>query len=463
MGVVPGSQGVVHEPNHAAAVANEIGYPVLIKAAFGGGGKGMRVVRDPERFKNDFKETSQEALAAFANGDVYLEKFVESMRHVEVQVLRDSKGNTQILGLRDCSVQRENQKLIEESASYKLSKERILEITESARRMANDIDYIGAGTIEFIYDRKNDAFYFMEMNTRLQVEHPVTEKVTGLDIVAEQIRIASGQEIGKTDPKPKGYAMEVRINAEKMAIHGEGEVSFTPSPGAISTLQLPEAENIRVIKAVDEGDNVPPYYDSLILQIIAHGKSRAEVIDSLQTYLRDVRVEGVYTNIALMEAVLNDPVFRKGDYDTGYIVQFMKNANVKQIINKMEARNRAAHTVIDLESIRIENSEELRVLAPRTGVFYGSPTPDDPPFVQLGEEFDIEKTVGLMEAMKVFESISLGDFNNSDGDVLFSGDCKFVITRMFAESGQTVNEGDLLFIVKPVAPESAAPRNKAAS
>ncbi len=463
VGVVPGSQGVLTDPNHAAAVAEDIGYPVLIKATFGGGGKGMCIVRDPADFKQDFRRTSQEALSAFGDGDVYLEKFVESMRHVEVQVLRDSHGNTQILGLRDCSVQRNNQKLIEESGSYRLAKERVAEIYEHARRMARDIDYIGAGTIEFIYDRANDAVYFMEMNTRLQVEHPVTEMVTGVDIVAEQIRIASGEAIGKKDPKAKGYSMEVRINAEKMVLDSGNTVSFTPSPGTIETLLLPEKDNVRIIRAVEESDVVPPYYDSLILQIIAHGRTRAEVIRTLREYLDKVQVEGVYTNTALIEAILKDSVFQKGDYDTGYIDRFLKRTNVKSILRRMEARNRVSRAVIDLDSIRIENSDELRVLAPHTGVFYGSPTPDDPPFVQIGEEFDIHKTLGLMEAMKVFESISLEDFNHGNGEELFPGDHNFVITRLLAESGQTVNEGDLLFIVKPVPPQAAVSKSKAAS
>ncbi|MCZ6557268.1 MAG: ATP-grasp domain-containing protein [SAR324 cluster bacterium] len=463
VGVVPGSQGVLTEPNYAASVAEEIGYPVLIKAAFGGGGKGMRVVFDPDNFKDSFKRTSQEAASAFGNGDVYLEKFVESMRHVEVQILRDSKGNTQILGLRDCTVQRNNQKLIEESGSYRLSKARTEEIFESARVIANDIDYIGAGTIEFIYDRVNDAIYFMEMNTRLQVEHPVTEMITGTDIVADQIRIASGQNIGKKSPRSKGYAMEVRVNAEKMVVDGEGKVNFLPSPGTVNTLVLPKKPNIRIVRAVDEGDTIPPYYDSLILQIIAHGRTRAEVIRMLQDYLDKVKLEGVYTNLALMEAVLKDSVFQKGDYDTGYIEDFFARANLKSILRRMENRNRVLHGVIDIESIRIENSDELRVLAPRTGVFYGSPTPDDPPFVQLGEEFDVNKTMCLLEAMKVFEGITLEEFNAGNGEDLFPEDSKFVITRIFAESGQTVNEGDLLFIVKPVGPSEQASHKKAAS
>lgn len=462
VGVVPGSQGVVTDPDYAAKVADEIGYPVLIKAAFGGGGKGMCIVYKAETLKEDFIRTSQEALSAFGNGDVYLEKFVESMRHVEVQVLRDSHGNTLILGHRDCSVQRNNQKLVEESDSTGLAKERIDEIYEYGRKIADDINYVGAGTIEFIYDIPNDAVYFMEMNTRLQVEHPVTEMVTGVDIVKEQIRIASGESIGEIKSTVNGYAMEIRVNAEKMGIDAEGKITFTPSPGVVTNLKLPEEKNIRIVSAVDEGDPIPPYYDSLIVQIIAHGKTRADTIKTLKSYLKRVEVEGVYTNLALMEAIIDDPVFKKGDYDTNFLFGFYERANPKKILEQTEKRNSAAGKGIDQEAIRIENSDELRVLAPRTGVFYISPSPEDPPFVEVGVEFDIHQTIGLMEAMKVFENVSLSTFNVPDGEPLFAENQNFTITRVFAESGQTVNQGDLLFIIKPVG-ENKATSDEAAA
>ncbi|MCH7477945.1 MAG: ATP-grasp domain-containing protein, partial [SAR324 cluster bacterium] len=447
--VVPGSQGVLTDPFSAAGVAEEIGFPVLIKATFGGGGRGMEVVHDPAEFREAFTRTSQEALSAFGNGDVYLEKFVESMRHVEIQVLRDRHGNTLILGLRDCTVQRDHQKLIEESGSYSLGKAPRDAMFDFARSIATQLDYIGAGTIEFIYDRKAKAVYFMEMNTRLQVEHPVTEMVWGVDIVAQQIAIASGNSLEKIKPAAKGYAMEVRINAEKISVDSGGGLTFTPSPGTITRLVLPERDNIRIISAIDENNTIPPYYDSLIVQIIAHGRNRAEVIRSLRDYLKDVHIEGVYTNLALMEAILEDPVFGKGDYDTGYIADFLARVPRKPLLARMEKRNRAGRGAISAAEIRIENSDELKVLAPRTGVFYASPTPDDPPFVEIGEAFDVNTTLGLMEAMKMFESITLADFNQNDGEVLFSRKQKFSITRIFAESGQTVNQGDLLFVVKP--------------
>jgi acetyl/propionyl-CoA carboxylase alpha subunit len=420
----------------------------------------MRVVRESANFREEFLRTSQEARSAFGNGDVYLEKFVESMRHVEVQLLRDSKGNAQVLGMRDCTVQRDNQKLIEESGSYEFSKTLQDAIFGYAVAIANEIDYIGVGTIEFIFDRKVGQVYFMEMNTRLQVEHPVTELITGVDIVREQIRIASGESIADLKFTPRGYAMEVRVNAERMVAGGDGRYAFVPSPGKVTRLRLPETPNIRIISAVEEGDEIPPYYDSLIVQIVSQGRSRDVVIQQLRDYIDTVEIEGVYTNLALMEAILDDPEFRKGDYDTGYIANLFKRADMKQMLARSEARNRAAREPIDLEAIRIENSDELRVLSPRTGVFYPSPTPDDPPFVEIGDVFDVNQPLCLLEAMKVFENLKLADYNAGNGTELFPPNRQFTITRVQAESGQTVNQGDLLFIVKPIAASEANPQTK---
>jgi len=452
---VPGSHGVLTDPAYAAGIAEEIGYPVLIKATFGGGGKGMRVVHDPAVFKEEFVRTSQEALAAFGDGDVYLEKFVESMRHVEVQVLRDGKNTTRILGLRDCSVQRDNQKLIEESGSTVLPSRLRDSIFRYAELIAQDIDYVGAGTIEFIYDRKADAVYFMEMNTRLQVEHPVTEMVTGVDIVREQIRVAAGLTIDHLQVSPKGYAMEVRVNAEKMSLGEDGKIGFTPSPGKLARFHVPPHPQLRIISAVEEGSTIPPYYDSLIVQIVAHGESRAAVIRTLREYLGGIEIEGVYTNLAVMEAILDDPVFNSGDYDTKFLAGFFQRANLPALLARIESRNKSSASQISVESIRIENSTELKVLAPRTGVFYASPTPDDPPFVELGAEFNATSPLCLMEAMKVFEHLSLADYNRVNGQMLFPEDHTFTVTRIMAESGQTVNQGDLLFVVKPIPPRAS--------
>ncbi|MCH8882172.1 MAG: ATP-grasp domain-containing protein [SAR324 cluster bacterium] len=457
VGVVPGSQGVLTDSVYAKSVADEIGYPVLIKAAFGGGGKGMCVVRAAEEFDEAFARTSQEALSAFGNGDVYLEKFVEFMRHLEVQVLRDRHGNTQILGLRDCTVQRNNQKLVEESGSYRISAGKLEEIFGYAERIAQEVDYLGAGTIEFIFDRGSKAVYFMEMNTRLQVEHPVTEMVSEVDIVVEQIRIASGKSIEKLKPKSTGYAMEVRINAERMELGESGSPAFAPAPGTVTRFHVPEHPKVRTIPAVGAGMAVPPYYDSLILQVIARDRNRAAVIRTLRDYLKDIVIEGVGTNLGMMEAILEDPVFQNGDYDTGFLSGFYERNDLLALVARVEGRSGARSAAINRDAISIDGSEELKVLAPHTGVFYSSPTPDDPPFVELGGEFDIDQTLCLLEAMKVFENISLADFNRMNGDTLFDTGRQYKLNRILAESGQTVNQGDLLFIVQPAPVGANAP------
>ncbi len=447
--VAPGSMGVIDSSEKAQIIAKEIGYPVLMKAAFGGGGKGICLVENSEELKDAFLRTSQQALSAFGNGDIYMEHFVSSIRHVEVQVLRDGKGNTCILGIRDCSVQRQKQKLIEESGSPLLKPELIKRLITDSERIADEVNYIGAGTVEFIHDLKRDTAYFMEMNTRLQVEHPVTEMVSEVDIVVEQIRIAAGKSIANLKPKNNGYAMEVRINAEQLILTNDNKLHFKPSPGKITFLRLPEDPNLRILSAAEENDTIPPYYDSLIIQIIAHGPDRKTVIDTLLKGLQNTHIEGIYTNISLMEAILADKTFRKGIYDTNYLEKFFEKADIKAIINDAEQRHSTNIGNIDIKSISISNSEELKVLSPRTGIFYGSPSPEEPPFVKLHTLIDTSQPLGLIEAMKVFEPLTLNDFNQSGQDI-FPQHQKFELRKIMVESGQTINQGDLLFIVKPV-------------
>ena len=252
----------------AAEISENIGFPVLLKAVHGGGGKGIQIVERPEQIHGLFHQVTTEAKNAFGNGDVYIEKFVTSLRHIEVQILRDSHCNTRVLGLRDCSVQRNNQKLMEESDSTMLPARLKKSVFGYAEQIANTVDYHGAGTVEFIYDVPNDAIYFMEMNTRLQVEHPVTEVVTGIDIVGKQFAIASGERISNLKIREKGYGLEVRINAEKAVQDADGNVSFVPTPGEITECILPEEGDIELISTVAKGKVVSPFYDSLIIQII---------------------------------------------------------------------------------------------------------------------------------------------------------------------------------------------------
>ncbi|MYE11891.1 MAG: ATP-grasp domain-containing protein, partial [Gammaproteobacteria bacterium] len=335
--VVPGSHGIVTDADRAAEVADEIGYPVLIKAVHGGGGKGIQVVESRDRFHELFQRVSAEARAAFGNGDVYLEKYVTSLRHIEAQLLRDHAGNTRVLGLRDCSVQRDKQKVIEESASTALPEPLVKEVMKHTAAIACEVGYVGAGTVEFIYDMEAGEVYFMEMNTRLQVEHPVTEQVSGVDIVGEQFRIAAGETIDALEIGRDGYAIEARINAERVTAGAAGELQFHPSPGAITACEMPEAEHIDVISMAGEGKFVSPYYDSMIAQVIARGGDRDEAADRLAAYLDDVRIGGIATNVPLVRRVLRDPVFRAGDYDTGYLPRFLERTDAASMIEEIEA------------------------------------------------------------------------------------------------------------------------------
>ncbi len=446
---VPGSMGVIDNITQAKQMAEQIGYPIMLKAAFGGGGKGICLVENPEDLRESFLRTSQQALSAFGNGDIYMERFVRSFRHVEVQILRDSKGNTRILGMRDCSVQRQKQKLVEESDSSLLSKKLQERLFAAAEKIANEIDYIGAGTVEFIHDIQEKDVYFMEMNTRLQVEHPVTEMVSGIDIVREQIRIASGESIADLKIQNNGYAMEVRINAEQMLLNFQNQVHFKPSPGKITSLRLPKDPNLRILSAAAENDIIPPYYDSLIIQMIAYGADRNAAIETLLRCLKETHIEGIDTNIALMEAILADKTFRQGTYDTTYLEKFLAQTDLQAIFNNASKRNPSKGRDIDINAIRIANSDELKVLSPRTGVFYNTPSPGEPPFVELHALLRTTQPLCLIEAMKVFETLTLADFNQQEQE-LFLKDQKFELRRILVQNGQTISQGDLLFVVKPV-------------
>lgn len=446
--VVPGSHGILTSSANAAAVAEEIGYPVLLKAVHGGGGKGIQVVESPDKIHALFHQISTEAKAAFGNGDVYLEKYVTSLRHIEVQVLRDSHGNTKILGLRDCSVQRNNQKIFEESGSTMLAKELEEAVYSYAAKLADAVDYVGAGTVEFIFDLKNNTVYFMEMNTRLQVEHPVTELVSGVDIVSNQFRIAEGGSIAEIEANPKGYAIEVRVNAEKAVFKGEN-IEFVPTPGLIRDCVLPEEEYIELISMAAPGKQVSPYYDSLVAQIICYGKDRNDTIAKLRDYLERVRITGVCTNIPLLKRVLDDKVFQEGVYDTTYLPQFLARIDLDALIADIENAAELHANAVDAGALKIEGSDELKVLSPSTSIFYGSSAPTEPPFVKEGDIIDVEQTLCLMEAMKMFTPLSLKQFNHGDSQ-LYPASKKYKITRIMNSDGQQVNQGDLLFVVKPI-------------
>ncbi|MEE4383043.1 MAG: biotin carboxylase N-terminal domain-containing protein [Pseudomonadales bacterium] len=453
--VVPGSYGILTHADKASKVAEEIGYPVLIKAVHGGGGKGIQVVERPEDFHDLFRQVQAEARNAFGNGDVYLEKFVTSMRHIEAQLLRDTHGNTHVLGIRDCSVQRDKQKVVEESGSTALTPELEQRVRECTASLGDAVGYVGAGTVEFILDVANQAVYFMEMNTRLQVEHPVTELCSGVDIVAQQFRIASGGSIAELQPKDEGYAIEVRLNAEKIVLSGD-RMLFRPDPGEITDWHMPEAEGIDVIAAGGQDKVISPFYDSMVAQVIAYGRDRDEAADRLADYLEQVRVQGICTNLALLKRILRDPTFRSGDYDTGYLPAFLRTLDPEELISEIEQIAGKEGSIVDLDALAIEGSDELKVLSPSTGIFYVTPSPSEPEYVSVGEEVTVNQTLCQLEAMKIFSPLTLAGFNQ--GEVVpYPATSRYEITRINIANGQQVNAGDLLFVVKPKpAMESAA-------
>ena len=326
--VIPGSDGEVHSAEEALSVADRIGYPVMLKASAGGGGKGIRKVERAEDLVPAFESASTEAKAAFGNGAMYLERVIYPARHIEVQILADQFGHVVHLGERDCSLQRNNQKVLEESPSVAIGKTIRDQIGSAAVRAAESVGYENAGTIEFLYDEGKGEFYFMEMNTRVQVEHPVTEFVTGMDIVKEQIKIAAGQELSvrQEDIQISGHAIECRINAENPAFN------FAPSPGKITNLYLPSGGvGLRVDSAVYPGYTIPPYYDSMIAKIIVHGENRFDALMKMQRALYELEIDGVMTNSDFQLDLISDSNVIAGDYDTAFLMEkFLPNYQKNQ-------------------------------------------------------------------------------------------------------------------------------------
>jgi acetyl-CoA carboxylase biotin carboxylase subunit len=315
--ILPGSPEPIENVDEAIRLTQEIGFPVIIKAAAGGGGRGMRIVRQEEDLAAQLEMASTEALAAFKNGSVYIERFIERPRHIEIQVLADERGNCIHLGERECSIQRRHQKLLEEAPSPVITKEQREKMGAVAVEACREIGYSSAGTFEFLLD-EDGSFYFMEMNTRIQVEHPVTEMVTLADIVRNQIRIAEGEDLGYTqdDVQIVGHSIECRINAED-------PVKFTPSPGKITAFNIPGGPGVRVDTAVYPGYIVPPYYDSMIAKLIVHARTRELAIARMRRALEMMVVEGIKTTIPLHIKIMNDEKFQKGDFSTKFMEEFI--------------------------------------------------------------------------------------------------------------------------------------------
>jgi acetyl-CoA carboxylase biotin carboxylase subunit len=311
---IPGSRGLLKDEDEAIATARQIGYPVMIKATAGGGGRGMRLVRNESELSKLFQAAQGEAEAAFGNAGVYLEKFIERPRHIEFQILADSYGNVIHLGERDCSVQRRHQKLLEEAPSVFLTSDLRAKMGEAAVKAAKSIDYVGAGTVEFLVDESGD-FYFMEMNTRIQVEHPITEVITGLDLIAEQIRIAQGEKLRLTQEQVqlRGHAIECRINAE------DPDHNFRPHPGRISAYLPPGGPGVRMDSHVYTDYEIPPYYDSLIGKLIVWGENREVAIARMRRALRECAITGIPTTLSFHQKILEHPVFLAGEVYTNFV------------------------------------------------------------------------------------------------------------------------------------------------
>jgi acetyl-CoA carboxylase biotin carboxylase subunit len=321
--ILPGSEGVITSEGEAIEWARSVGFPVILKASAGGGGRGMRVIRSEEELPGLFQAAQTEAANAFGNGDLYMEKFIERPRHIEFQVLADEHGNVVSLGERECSIQRRHQKLIEEAPSLQVTDKIRAEIAKTLKRSLEHVGYQNAGTVEFLMDEDGEL-YFIEMNTRIQVEHPVTEMVTGIDLVKAQLRIAAGERLAEILPAPlttpqaiRGHAIECRVNAE----HPE---KFTPSAGKITAFNVPGGNGVRVDTAQYAEGVVPPYYDSLIAKLIVHGKDRAEAMAKMSRALDQFVVEGIHTTIPLHRKIFADEEFRAGAFDTKFMERFFE-------------------------------------------------------------------------------------------------------------------------------------------
>ncbi|MFK7901154.1 MAG: acetyl-CoA carboxylase biotin carboxylase subunit [Cyclobacteriaceae bacterium] len=312
---IPGSEGLLEDWKSGVKLANKIGYPVILKATAGGGGRGMRVVFNDDEFKKGWDSARQEAEAAFGNAGMYLEKFIEEPRHIEIQLIGDKFGNASHYSERDCSIQRRHQKLIEETPSPIITDKIRKKMGEAAKKGAKAIKYEGAGTIEFLVDKHND-FYFMEMNTRIQVEHPITEQVTNSDLIKEQILAAAGNKIDGKDHFPSAHSIECRINAE------DARNDFRPSPGKITSLNLPGGPGVRVDTHVYAGYTIPPHYDSMIAKVIVTAATRKEAIDRMKRALQEFYIDGIKTTIPFHIKLMDDPKFRSGKFTTAFMETF---------------------------------------------------------------------------------------------------------------------------------------------
>ncbi len=349
--MVPGTDEAITDVPNAKKIAKEIGFPILIKASAGGGGKGMRIVENAEEFEDQMKRAISEAESAFGDGSVFIEKYVTSPRHIEIQILADTFGNTVYLFERECSIQRRHQKVVEEAPSSVLTPELRKQMGEAAVKVAKACDYVGAGTVEFLLDEKHN-FYFLEMNTRLQVEHPVTELITGLDLVEQQIKVANGEKLSfsQEDLKITGHALELRVYAE------DSLENFMPSVGKLEVYRPPNGKNIRVDDGFTEGMQVPIQYDPMLSKLITYGKTREESIQRMLEAIADYDIEGVSTTLPFGKFVFEHEAFRTGNFDTNFVKKYYSAEKLKAF-NEEEAKIAALFALKQY----LKDSEKLRL------------------------------------------------------------------------------------------------------
>ncbi|MFC3150911.1 biotin carboxylase N-terminal domain-containing protein [Litoribrevibacter euphylliae] len=444
---VPGSDGVVATLAQAKQVMAEIGVPLLIKASHGGGGKGIGTVQSPDELEATFLRVQQEAKSAFGCGDVYIERLLESVRHIEVQVLRDSLGNFRMMGIRDCSAQRNRQKIIEESGEYVLTQEQIYALNTWSAGLSHRINYVGAGTVEFLYDLERNCFYFMEMNTRLQVEHIVTEMTAGVDLVEQQFRIAEGHSIAELPEAvvQTGHAIEVRINAESISKdQTKGELVVTPATGRFTKVHIPEKDYARVLCVAAKGKEMTPFYDNLVAQVVVHGKDRAEAIARLSTYLDELVISGVDTNLPLIKALLKSSDFISGEITTAFVEEWVAEDSSAEDSDFLDTLANRANEKADSSTALIEHDgSEYLLKLPNTGVVYAAPSPDSAPFVKSGDVISGDQTLLLLEVMKMFMPVTLSHFFKNA-----SGKDKYRVMHCRDLDGQYLQQGEVVLTLK---------------
>lgn len=411
---IPGTKEIIINVQQGLEQAKLLGFPIMIKASAGGGGKGMRVVRDEESFESQYRYAKQEAKAAFGEDAVYMEKYIEYPRHIEIQLAADCYGNMLYLGERDCSLQRMNQKMVEESPSPRMTEELRKRMGEAALKVAKAVDYVSLGTVEFLLDPKGQ-FYFMEMNTRIQVEHPVTEMVTGIDLVKEQIRIAEGERLSQSQEEilMKGHSIECRINAENPW------KEFRPCPGTIHQIALPSGSGIRVDTAIYPGYELSSSYDSLIAKVITHGKSREEAIRKMKQALTEFVIDGIETNLEFMTEILNQSDYVEGQFDTGYLERRMKDGMMEQcpacqqMLYKKSLENELKVCKFCGEHLSLSAKERLEMLLDRDefeeydAELCGKDPLEFPGYQQKVK--DVQRKTGLREALITGKGRILGE------------------------------------------------------